>query len=522
MTDSPAPAEGRLRAELWRWFGALLLLGPVLALYTSDLLRPGPTGLIAYDMVYYVANAREYVDQPGASLGFGNPNSAWPDTPRIYFQPQTLALGLVLGLTHADPGFVFCAWGALAGWGALRVLMSLWWSVAPPPSAGRPWLLPLVAWGGGAYALAALGTLAVSGAPLFHTLGELEPASGWWFQCALRNLVYPTEAYYHLLVWGCLLAVVRRRLGLALGLAALLSAGHPFTGLQLALILVVWAACERWIARAAGPPLWWGAGVGLVLVLHLAYYLVFLPGFPEHRQMVSQWQEFSFAPRHLLLAYVPVAALAAGRIWRDGPRAFLDRPDHRLLLCWCAVSLLLIKHDLLLTPRQPPHFSRGHVWTPLMLIGAPLLGDLLAARAPRRRCAGVLLALLLLLDNAAWFGRYLFEAPPTAIHLSPEMRQVLDDLAREATPQDLVVSNTALGGYLATAYSSARPWYGHAIVTPHAAERLGELRAFFQEGQRPSAWTGRRLFVIRGSLAPDGSPRWTLERLPSAGAGGSR
>src|SRR5438105_15936876 len=95
-------------------------------------------------------------------------------------------------------------------------------------------------WGGGLLCLGRAAQNLLHGRPAAESLFAYDPFDGWWFQNWGRNLVFPTEAVYHALAAAVWLAVLGRRYALALAAAAFLAATHPFSGLQILLILLVW------------------------------------------------------------------------------------------------------------------------------------------------------------------------------------------------------------------------------------------------------------------------------------------
>ena len=116
-----------------------------------------------------------------------------------------------------------------------------------------------------------------------------DPAGGWWFLNFGRNFVLSTEAVYHALFLGGALLMIRQRFVAALGVMALLAVSHPFTGIQFLSIALAWGVLELFVLRSRVVPWWFVAGVAVLAAVHVAYYLVFLPTFPEHRQLQEQW-----------------------------------------------------------------------------------------------------------------------------------------------------------------------------------------------------------------------------------------
>ena len=226
-----------------RWAASLALFLPVIVFYLCELLRGDGrsfTGFIQYDQPSYMADARAFFSG-GFHLFYGNPYSPNPDTPRIYFQIHLLLLGLVQKVTGWDPGVVYVLFGFWAGLVCVRVAMALYEEVAGLRSRAD-WLeLVLFVWGGGILELMGLGYHAVTqGTSLFKDVFAFDPADGWWFLNLGRNLVYPTEAYYHALALGLILVTLRGNFRAAMALGILLMLSHPFTGLQMLLVVAVW------------------------------------------------------------------------------------------------------------------------------------------------------------------------------------------------------------------------------------------------------------------------------------------
>jgi hypothetical protein len=162
------------------------------------------TGFIGVDMPVYMASAREHFDAGG--LTYGNPSSPFYDTPAIYFQPMTLLLGVVWRVTGLDPGLIFLGFGVIAALVCVRVAISTYRTLVGLES-GVHWAgLLMFVWGGGVIALAGFAFNTLTG----DTSGPLlrfDPGGGWWFLNLGRNLVFPTEALYHALFLGCILAI---------------------------------------------------------------------------------------------------------------------------------------------------------------------------------------------------------------------------------------------------------------------------------------------------------------------------
>jgi hypothetical protein len=455
------------------------------------------TGFIQSDQPSYMANAREAFDALCHGRRFaplyGNPYATSDTTPQHYFQPFTFALGLAQWITRADPGAVFAIAGVLAAilCGAVAVCVFDEASPGGPVLARRLGLVSFF-WGGGVLCYAAV--VVFGGAKLSDgRVFTFDPFGGWWFLNFGRNLVYPMEAFYHAVFFG---------------------------GLQLLAVLGAWGVLERVVLRNDTVPGWFVAAVTLLLAAHAGYYLMLLPRDPDHLQVMRQ-----FASPWLLewTAYIPayalVGALAAWRLrtWQRA-RAVLSMPRARLFSAWFLVSVSLAKHELYALPIQPLHFTRGYIWTPLFLLGAPTLVAVYARLLsyPRRVLGALTTAAVLLLitsDNLVWLGDRTFGGPLSAIPapdpvvptpdefrmgvaISASQRAVLRWLDQPQQTGALVVTDDLTIGYLTPTYTALRSWLGHRTNTPWATEREAELARFFDGGAPPTAWQSRPLLVV--------------------------
>ena len=200
-----------------------------------------PTGFIQYDMAYYLANAREHFDS-GWSLTYGNPYAS-SGTAAIYFQPHVFLLAL-LQAAGIPPAIAFNLFGLVALAFASFAAFQLYADLVGVDSRAKKLGFVCFFWGGGLLSLLGLIFGLVLGKDLAKALFVFDPNDGWWMLNFGRNLVYPTEAYYHGVFLFAMLQLLRRRFGAVLALTALLSISHPFTGLSLVLVVAAYAALE--------------------------------------------------------------------------------------------------------------------------------------------------------------------------------------------------------------------------------------------------------------------------------------
>jgi len=505
------------RQRVLRWAVSFALLVPIIVLYLCECLRGDGrsfTGFIQYDQASYMADARAYF-QGGFHLFYGNPYSPEPNTPRIYFQIQFLLLGLLQKATGWDPGVVYVLFGFVAGLVCLRVALALYEDVAGLRTP-VDWLgLVLFIWGGGILELLGLGNhlLTPSGRGIYQDVLAVDPTQGWWFLNLGRNLVYPAEAYYHALAFGLILVTRRGKFRTAIAVGILLLLSHPFTGLQMLMVVTVWAGIESLVLRNRAVPFLFAATMAYLLFLHLLYYVVILNLFEEHRIIFAQWS----------LAWTESAVASFGAdlfvgllaFWaihtRALARGMFSRPGARLLVVWFVVSIALAHHDLFFSPKQPLHFTHGYSWCALFLLGVGPLRQLLEAILSWRTLARwATLALILGLafsDNLIWLGLQIAASvaprsagwPQHALTVDDADRDLFRWLMRRPPPHSaLLLSRTALVPftYFAMTYTDYRGWASHNATTPYARERGIQGNAFLDSGTPVPEWSGRTLLVI--------------------------
>jgi hypothetical protein len=347
--------------------------------------------------------------------------------------------------------------------------------------------------------------------------GLADPAGGWWFLNFGRNFVYATEAFYHLLFLGAALLIIRQRFAAALGVMAVLAASHPFTGIQFLLIALAWGALELVILRSRVVPWWFVAGTAVLTALHVWYYLILLPSFPEHRQLQEQWTlRWTISVPQTVFAYGIVGACAWARLRpAANPRMVLSEFRNRLLVVWVLVCLALENHELFL-PRavQPIHFTRGYSWIALFLLGVPALVSAIDHLRQRDRVRSTKFAVaaflvFLVLDNVVWLGATSAQAvgvqlgrnlPPDSLTLgfglSADSQALFAWMNRPENQGSVVVSEDETVGYLLTTYTPLRSWVSHRVNTPHNMQRFEEIERFFQSGAIVDAWRELPLLIV--------------------------
>jgi hypothetical protein len=525
VTQNSLGEPTRKHRELVRWGWAIVLALPAALPYLTHYLYAKahgliPTGFLIRDMPYYMANARAHFAGGHFHLLYQLPFSPYDNTPAIYFQPHTLLLALMWKLSHLEVNVVFLIFSALAAVVCARVAMALYEQLLGLNTLSKRIGLLLFFWGGGALFLSGaikLWLIGPGAEPMeFERLFDVDPFRGLWFLNFGRNLIFGTEAYYHALFFAAVLLVFRRRFIASAIVALLLSMSHPFTGMELLLILLAWAILESLILRSRQMPAWYGFAIAALLGLHLAYYLGFLQRSPEHASVAKAWEQayiLHFVNAVAAYGFVLILAIATIRT-RARFTAYFEQPSHRLLAVWFVVAFALANHDLVMKPLQPLHFTRGYIWTPLFLIGAPALIALLGYLRTRGMVVAPIaiaaIVLLFLLDNGMWLTT-LYKRPNVITDgpmLTPPRWELIQKLKDPKYACDLVLSQDLDIGYLVTAYTPLRSWYSHFANTPYLQERVDQLRALFSEGVYLDEWRTRPcIIVLRKDYTP-APPPW--------------
>lgn len=532
MTHDIPAATARPRWQVLRW--SLLALAPYWALFVAQYVRNlnhefQATGFICYDLGYYVANGREIFER-GNGLGYCNPYDTAPDSPVIYYHWLPWIFGVGISVLRFDPGAWFLVVGLLAGTAFAFGTFRLVEAILPAPRF-LPGLYLLVMWGGGLCTLMAVVSNCLSGEPFGHQLLRYDPFDGWWFLSWGRNVVFTTEAVYHAIVVWAWLGVVTGRNWQAVGCIAAIAATHPFSAAQHLAILGLWLtlrlATDR---RFLGP---WLA-TGGVAATFIGYYFVFLLQFATHRTIFAAWSLAWIVPwGTFFAAYSPVAALAVARCWLDRHRW---RPEMTFFVVAAAVSLLLIKHDLFVPPKQPLHFTRGYVWMPLMMLGLPLVQRMLARvsdELPRLAAALLITAcsVVWVLDDAVWLATMCrsggYEVRSTAAIF--DIFRQLDD--RRERGVGLVLSGEAHeDNFLLGTYTMLDPFIGHIYLCPDRELKIERASRWLTDGdEHPSLRAIDVVILAKRRPYPIDFSGWTVVceneglvalRRPMASGGG--
>jgi len=463
-----------------------------------------PTGFTTNENVLYMSYARQYLDQDAASAFYSNPFDGDPQSPRIYFQPATIALAGLMKL-GVDPGLCFSLFGlimtVLCVYMGIKILKHLL-----PDNKQMSLVATLFTWGGGLTALAGLmGSTFLAGHHAEQWIDGIylaDPDKGWWGLNWGRTMFIPLEAYYHFLFLLNIYLVLKQKWKVAIVIALLLSISHPFTGIEYLLIINGWLLLEKLIYKNKNIPYWYWGAIAVVTAFHIWYYLVYLNSFPEHRLLFTQYSTgWTYSLLIAIPAYCIVAGLSLLNMYINRPvKKFLSNPQQRLFLFWAIIAFLLSKHEWFIKPMQPIHFTRGYIWAGLFLFSLPALLWLIKYLQNVKKLKWLLYIFiaLFLSDNILWTANLLRGKNDTEWegHLTKDTRQVLDYLKSNTTNKDLLVGNASLINYLANVYTHGNSWVSHPYNTPNRAERINQMENYLHTGVSLPEWKGRRIVII--------------------------
>ncbi len=486
------------------WPMAVLLTAPMLVFFLIYLFNHegflSPTGFIQYDNVSYIAYARQYIEPGATGLLYSNPFNDGPGYPGIYFQPQTIFFAFLLK-AGIPPGWILIPFTLLCSVTCFRLLIGIY-DFLYPASRHRALMLWALCWGGGLLTLAGYILFTFSGISRVDNIFFLDPAGGWWGLNWGRSLFFSCEAWYHALFLGVVSSLLYRKWTRAFLLAIVLSVSHPFTGVELLLIVCAWSVAELLAAGRKQMPAWFPVAVLLLLSLHVFYYLYFLNQYPEHRSVSEQYalnwrlRFFSMIP-----AYIITGGLALYTVMRiDRFRFFFRQRSNRLFLCWFIVAFGLANHELFTRPMQPLHFTRGYIWTALFFIGLPAL-HLLTERwntSGGRKILLIAFFLLFFSDNASWILSQLNSrgATVSTSYTSAEEKEVFSILKGRASQNTLLIGNDAVIPYMSTVYTDVHPWIAHPYTTPFAQQKAEAWEHFISSGLPDPSWQERDLIFL--------------------------
>jgi hypothetical protein len=491
-----------MRSEIKKWIHSFFLSIPLalflLSHYFNHSHQLQATGFIQYDNVSYVANAKQYLEADTFSLFYSNSLNDSENYPRIYFQPQHLILALLMKM-HVPAGVALSLFNYLFAIILIRILIAIYELVIPHKKYESISLV-LFTWGGGLLSLIGILIWVFGKKSFWDSVFILDPSSGWWGLNLGRSIFFSIEGYYHALFFGAIYLILRKKFLEGLGVIFLLSLSHPFTGIELIIIILGWICLEKLFYKNKSIGSFFIIGMLVIAAFHIYYYLFFLNYFPEHQSVFVQYSlNWRIRFYHFLPAYTIVGACTLISIRNSSVSYYFSNPDNRLFFCWAAIAFLLANHELFIKPMQPIHFTRGYIWSALFLAGIPGLHAILDwfGRQNKRLFAGIFI-LIFLLDNILWIygnSRYQNTENSTAL-LNKEQVEILRFLKETTDKHTLLIGSDEIIPYLSTVYTDSYAWLSHPHNTPFYTEKLRAYREYILEGKLPIGWKNRHLIFL--------------------------
>lgn len=472
---------------------SFLLLLPAIAVYIFYFINSPQnhvaSGFIQSDMYSYMAEARQYADGESNGLLYSNPFDGDKNAPKIYFQPQIFFLGMILKYVGLNPSTIFLLFGLLFGWLFMVAAISLYRQFFEIKSKISVFGLIVFIYGGGALFLS--GFISAVFNPngfLYADFLKYDPGFGWWMLNLGRNLIYPMESYYHFLILITFVLFFKKQHLWVCFILAILSWSHPFYGIE---FLTVFGSIylfefirHSFFVKTEKPKLLPLALILILAVIHVYYYLVFLPSFPSHQSLMNQWKiNWSHSGVTLIFAYIFGVVLTIFNIKLNGGFSkFFSDYKNRVLGIWFIVCFLFVNHNWLIPSYQPLHFDKGYVLAPLWLMGLSSLVPLFKKIKEKTnfiiyRLAIILIIIILLSDNLAWFA---MARGDRNSYLSNSEKETLQFLNENFSKQDLLISNNDEFALKAMTFTSIRSLMSHGYNTPFYEIRKNDMKKFFK------------------------------------------
>ena len=467
-------------------------VGFTVALDRSEALTPPGhvhSGLVQGDMPTYLCYARATL-RTASQLEYASPHDVRDDAPPLLVNLPISLTGALLQAGLDERGVdraIRLVFGSAMLWLAMllaaRVVrpMALRWTAALVVAfgAGFAWL---EAW------WKADGT--PSWAELRGAIGGIETEYVWWFLDTFRNLTYPLECIYHVLMFAMMLALGTERRGLAVGMLAGACLANPFVGLQAGGVFflseaLAWVSARdrRRFARARRG--FWIAGA-VVFLGFVVWYGVVQPLDPALASLQRQHAGTLAEPlswKGLLRGHGPAAFFWLTLLDPRFRRRVIHDASLRPILALALVTLALVEQTHLTTSLRlmPMHFTRGYLHLAAWLV----VFAWVAHRVPRTfglrgstSWFALVLPALLVLDNVAFVQARATELPQRP-HLvwTDATQEVLDALRAIPGSRRVLVHEEALGRNVC-AYTPHRSLFGTALTTPFNFQRDEQMRAW--------------------------------------------
>ena len=267
---------------------------------------------------------------------------------------------------------------------------------------------------------------------------NVEESYHWWFLNIFRNIFYPLEMEYHFFFFLAIVGVIKKMPVFVLLGQIMACMSGVFVGIEISTILIVYFLLESLIQRKKEIVIHLLGSI-LIFLIFIYYYKIFLSRFPVAKSLVEQHKtnihllipirEYISA-YGILLILVPLIFLL-----KKTRNTIFNKDSGRLLIIWLIVVISLMLNDKWLGKRsiQPPHFTRGYLYTVLLTISAVGIfpyWEKLLNRQKKSAFVILLFAFLIFIpDNVLFVIEQLSEQPHLFVLSIPkETKEALDFL----------------------------------------------------------------------------------------------
>jgi len=446
---------------------------------------------IQYDQFVYAAQAREIFDNERI-FAYSNPFDCIDDKPIIYSYLFPLLVGFLWKATNLPIMFTYIPIRIIFG---ILLTIAIWHftSLFFEDKRVRNISFYCLMIGGGISSWLGIITLIQGNTSInqyFQHLAYIEGMAGWWFLNIFRNFFYATEIVYHFLFFLTLLFVLKKYWRLSLLSLALTLYAHPYTGFQLGLIYTSYFFLSFLLEQGDKKKyLLFGVYASFLVSLFLFYNLFWLRCFPQHRELMDELMGVEYATlsfREQIICYGIWLWFGFYTVVRYFKHIINSR-YWRLAFILMAVSFILVNHHHF-TPysAQPAHFSRGYIFTPLVLFTFYLYEKKVHYKSGftkhfQKPLFIVLFIIITAIDNMCFLPLAYSVAKQPPATITKAERDILQFLSTQNRRFVIATTNVSIG-YLITVFTDHDAFFGYIHHTPKRDIKRSLMQHLIQKG----------------------------------------
>lgn len=318
---------------------------------------------------------------------------------------------------------------------------------------------------------------------------SIEKQYAGWMLNLFRNVFHPPEMQYHFFFFLAVYGIIRQKpIFIFIGEFMACISG-VFVAIELSGIIIFYFALESIITRKKECVKKLIISL-TIFIFFLLYYKVFLMQFPIAKILVDQHlinlhnviQLHAYFPAYGILIFTaPLVFLN-----KNFRKILLGKPEGRLMIAWFIVVLLLMQNDKILTLKrsiQPPHFTRGYMYTALFLISAlgifPYLMQISNISIKKLNIFLVISLLFFIPDNViSTISRFYNPPHPFFLTIPKESKEALDFLNQIHEQENVFCPDLRFGDQI-PAFSHHSSIFGQIYATPYILDKQKMMKDFF-------------------------------------------